>query len=82
MRTSLKLLVLPGLLLLAGCQSLGSWSANDDRGALIDDPWSGEVGTVARTEHPIEKVQDPLGIRNIFSSEKARQIERNVGVGD
>jgi len=70
-----------------GCQSMGG------RGALfqnsggrenpkVDDPWIKDTGDIARGEHPPEEVHDPLGLRNIFTSEKAREIERNVGVGD
>ena len=45
------------------------------------DPWIQEAGTVARTEHNVETVNDPLKLRNVFMSSKARDIERNLGVG-
>ena len=47
-----------------------------------DDPWVREAGSFARATHPSERVDDPLGLRKYFTSEKAREIERNVGVGD
>lgn len=74
-----------------GCQSMwGSnrWANSGPRAThgrddpAIDDPWVADAGNIARTEHPPEEVRDPLGLRNIFTSEKAREIERNVGVGD
>lgn len=46
------------------------------------DPWIQDVGTYARSEHQREPVYDPLKLRNIFMSEKARDIERNLGIGD
>lgn len=46
------------------------------------DPWIHDAGTVARAERDIEPVYDPLGLREIFTSSKAREIERNLGVGD
>jgi hypothetical protein len=78
-----------GLLLLgttSGCQTMWSpklaksFSATDGRHKPSTDPWITEAGTVARTEHPTDKVDDPLGLRKIFVSEKAREIERNCGV--
>jgi len=70
-----------------GCQSLASSNpmlrashGRDD--PKVDDPWIKDAGDIARTEHPSEEIHDPLGLRNFFTSEKAREIERNVGVGD
>ncbi|SFI00572.1 hypothetical protein [Planctomicrobium piriforme] len=78
------------LLLLAcgcclGCQSLpgGPGTANTrGRENPTEDPWVQSAGDIARTEHPAEEVRDPLGLRKYLTSEKAREIERNVGVGD
>lgn len=72
-----------------GCQSM--WGSSRMAGPrathgrddpTVDDPWVQNAGNIARNEHPREEVHDPLGLRNIFTSEKAREIERNVGVGD
>jgi len=79
-----------GMLLLLfslGCQSLAGSNpmlrASHGRDEpKVDDPWVDEAGEIARTEHPAEEIHDPLGLRNFFTSEKAREIERNVGVGD
>jgi hypothetical protein len=70
----------------SGCQTM--WSSRlakslkptDGRHQPATDPWITEAGTVARTEHPTDKVDDPLGLRKIFVSDKAREIERNCGV--
>lgn len=68
----------------SGCQSvLGSRAL---RTAATEeekqDPWIRSAGDIARTEHTYEEVRDPLGLRKYFTSEKAREIERNVGIGD
>lgn len=76
------------LLLLAttqGCQSLVGSKATAvaaQEGSGKDDPWVRSAGDIARTEHTYEEVHDPLGLRKYFTSEKARSIERNVGIGD
>ncbi|MEW4487126.1 hypothetical protein AB1L42_03545 [Thalassoglobus sp. JC818] len=46
------------------------------------DPWVQDAGTIARAEHQPEPIHDPLKIRDFFVSSKARDIERNLGVGD
>jgi len=81
---------LAGILLMTlsvGCQSMwGSRSMARNTGGRenpkVDDPWIREAGDIARSEHPPEEINDPLGLRKYFTSEKAREIERNVGVGD
>lgn len=91
MRTPSSIFLCLALIAAAGCQSLGgsnAWSNKGPRATggrdnpVSDDPWIREAGTIARTEHPAEEVNDPLGLRNFFTSEKAREIERNVGVGN
>ncbi|WP_437229376.1 hypothetical protein SH661x_001408 [Planctomicrobium sp. SH661] len=78
--------ILACLLLLTslGCQTMWgvSQASHGREDPAIDDPWIESAGNIARNEHPPEKVYDPLGLRNVLTSEKARQIERNVGVGD
>lgn len=44
------------------------------------DPWVSQAGTEARKHLPREKTNDPLGLRNIFMSEQARDIEHNLGI--
>jgi len=83
------------VILCAGCQSsflpapftqiVGYRSGNGERENPADqssDPWVEDVGTVARQEHNIQKIVDPLKLRNVLMSSKARSIERNLGIGD
>lgn len=78
-------------LMLSGCVSpmglhtagRGLKSSSGAREAPVSgDPWVEDAGSFARVEHTREEVRDPLGLRDFLTSEKARQIERNVGVGD
>jgi hypothetical protein len=87
MRTFSICLVLACGIATAGCHSLVDALRTGDSGGsrenpIPTDPWVQEAGTEARTEHPPETIRDPLGLRDIFTSEKAQEIERNVGVGD
>lgn len=73
---------------MVGCQSfssnrLGLFSApgRENPADAPSDPWINDAGTIARTEHPAEEINDPLKLRNIFMSQQARDIERNLGVG-
>ncbi|MCA9075711.1 MAG: hypothetical protein KDA93_11805 [Planctomycetaceae bacterium] len=43
------------------------------------DPWVQEVGVEARGHQTKEQANDPLGLRNVFMSQKARDIESNLG---
>ena len=79
------------LLLSVGCtlhNGTGKfWNAmrfrdDDHPGDSKGDPWVQSAGEFTRKEHTPEKVHDPLKLRNIFMSEQARSIERNLGVGD
>lgn len=85
MRTQLVVFVALLGLSSVGCQSM--WPGKAMRTARhdtpeSDDPWIRSAGDIARTEHTYEEVQDPLRLRKYFTSDKAREIERNVGVGD
>ncbi len=51
-----------------------------DPTAQSGDPWVQSAGVEARGDRPKEIVNDPLHLRNIFMSEKARDIERNMGI--
>lgn len=44
-----------------------------------DDAWITQAAEEARGDRPREKEPDPLGIKPLFVSEKARSIERNLG---
>jgi hypothetical protein len=46
------------------------------------DPWVDGAGDYARKIHPAEEVNDPLHLREVFRDDKARSIERNLGVGN
>lgn len=83
------------VVLCAGCQSTflprpfsqtvgyrESNSARENPANQSSDPWIEDVGTVAREEHNPQKILDPLKLRNIFVSSKARDIESNLGIGD
>ena len=62
---------------LAGCAaaSRGYVDPTDEKSAK----WVGEAGREARAGMQRESSTDPLGLRNVFMSEKARDIERNLG---
>ena len=77
----------------SGCQSLSSVQSGfaqsllpnggrENPGDDAGDPWIHDAGTIARSEHTAEEVNDPLGLREIFMSRRARSIERNLGVGE
>ncbi len=51
----------------------------NDPTSASGDPWVQSAGVEARGERPMTQANDPLGLRNVFMSEKARDIERNVG---
>lgn len=82
------------LVLVAGCQSAfsqrlkqtftyrGGQSSRENPADEPSDPWINDAGNVARTEHPSEEINDPLNLRQYFMSQRARDIERNLGVGE
>ena len=96
MRSLLTTLTFCGLLSCsAGCTSLNSMqgmvsrtaaylkptSADDwDPGSETSDPWIQKAGAEARGNRPVEHEPDPLGLKQIFMSNKARDIERNMGI--
>lgn len=51
-----------------------------DPGSESSDPWVQQVGATARGHRPVEREPDPLGLKKYFMSEKARDIERNMGI--
>ena len=57
-------------------ESFDGW----DPGSETGDPWVQQAGAEARGNRPVEKEFDPLGLKKIFMSEKARDIERNMGI--
>ncbi|MCA9024046.1 MAG: hypothetical protein KDA86_02415 [Planctomycetaceae bacterium] len=44
------------------------------------DPWVQEAGAEARVNHPREKDPEPPWMRNFLMSQKARDIESNLGI--
>lgn len=94
-RARWALVCIAGLSLLHGCRAMQTMrgmaqqtfqafrptSAHyDDPTASSGDPWVQQAGVEARGDRPKETANDPLGLRNIFMSEKARSIERNMGI--
>ncbi|WP_417851172.1 hypothetical protein [Thalassoglobus sp.] len=82
------------VVLCAGCQSSFSspftqivgyrntGSARENPADQTSDPWIQEAGDITSAEHDEILVNDPLKLRKIFVSPKARDIERNLGVKD
>lgn len=56
--------------------SMDGW----DPGSEASDPWVAEVAAEGRGNRPIEKEYDPLGLKKYLMSDKARDIERNMGI--
>lgn len=46
------------------------------------DPWIQQAASEGRREYAVEKANDPLGLRKYVMSDRAREIERNVGIID
>ena len=94
MSTRLFAALLLALVFTSGCQSAfsqrlrhaftyrGSDSFRENPADQPSDPWINDAGSVARTEHPAEEINDPLKLRQYFMSQRARDIERNLGVGE
>jgi hypothetical protein len=55
-------------------------SGYSDPAEMSGDPWIQRAGVEARGNRPRERSYDPLGLRNLFMSEKALDIERNMGI--
>lgn len=51
-----------------------------DPGSETSDPWVQQAGAEARGHRPVEKEYDPLGLKKYLMSDKARDIERNMGI--
>lgn len=89
MRRALLTTMLLSLLgLQPGCSLMRNWASRavPNPGEYADhtndsnDPWVRAVGEEGRGGRPREKVDDPLNLRNMFTSEKSRDIERNLGI--
>ncbi|MBT5021169.1 hypothetical protein OAF42_00150 [Planctomicrobium sp.] len=57
-------------------------SARENPAGQTSDPWIQDVGKYTREEHGEQEVVDPLKLRNFFMSQKAQDIESNLGVGN
>ena len=77
--------------LIAGCTSFREhalWNAKKafsnpdyvDTTEMEDETWITEAAETGRKGRTVEESIDPLNLREIFMSEKARSIERNVGI--
>lgn len=86
---SLLILLAVVTLCSSGCTSLPRrwlWSATpstanyDDSTDDSSDPWISAAAREGRREHTEEKVNDPLGLRKYTMSQKARDIEGNLGI--
>ena len=94
MRRLLSGLLLPAIAIsaLVGCASMQSSTnkmvsafksvAEDNPADEPSDPWINETGSYTSAIHPTEPVNDPLKLRNVFMSQRARDIERNLGVSE
>jgi hypothetical protein len=51
-----------------------------DDGTDSSDPWIAEGASEGRAEFTKEKEADPFGIKPLFMSQKARDIEKNLGI--
>lgn len=58
-----------------------SQSARENPADQSSDPWIQDMGKITHEEHATQEVNDPLKLRNVFMSDKARDIERNLGIG-
>lgn len=51
-----------------------------DTTEMPDEEWITDAGATGRAGRTVETSNDPLNLRELFMSEKARSIERNVGI--
>jgi hypothetical protein len=92
---SFALLLTAGLVALPGCAAMNSMKTAaaetvetfrpgthgyHDATAESSDPWVQEVGDQARGHQTKEKDADPEWMRNFLMSQKARDIESNLGI--
>ena len=59
-------------------ESLDEANPADDPG----EPWIAAAANEGRIEQKAESANDPLHLRQIFMSNKARAIENNVGIAE
>ena len=71
------LLIAAVLFLSAGCQT--GFRNYADPTSQESEKWISEAGSEARRGRPVDKEFDPLGLRDVLMSQKARDIERNLG---
>jgi hypothetical protein len=88
MRGVLAGLMVLMLLMQFGCQSFRNGLARafpdhkgyDNGTDDTSDPWIAEAGVEGRSEFKTEKEADPFGWRPLLMSQKARDIEKNLGI--
>lgn len=73
---------------IVGCTQADQWTISkmlsnpgyDDGDERKTADWVENAGSEARQGRMVEKQLDPLGLREIFMSDKARSIEKNLGI--
>ncbi len=84
MNRCLCLFLLTASLGLGGCTTvsrmIGPTTDYEDPTEMTSDPWARAAAEEGRRGFARETVNDPLNLRQYFMSEKARSIERNVGI--
>lgn len=87
MRAPVSCLLLAALVLQAGCSTTRGRlarmlpaSEDYDDGTDSSDPWIAEAGSTGRAEFQSVKEPDPFGWKPLFMSQKARDIEKNLGI--
>jgi hypothetical protein len=69
-----------------GCTATRDWlnslNENDDPAVRHEDEWVEQTGLEARGDRPREMSTEPRWFREFTMSERARSIERNVGIYD
>jgi len=84
----MKLAVVSAALSLAGgCASTEGMSLFKNRDYKdptdgADDPWTAQAGAEGRGGRPKEKSEDPRWLRELTMSDRAREIENNLGISD
>lgn len=71
----------------SGCSASSQWTmaklwsnpGYSDGTAEVEE-WVEDAGAEGRAGRPVETELDPLGLKQIFRSEKALSIERNLGI--
>lgn len=71
----------------SGCTSSGGLALFKNRDYAdptegSDDPWMSTAGEEGRRGRPKEKSEEPRWLRELTMSDRAREIENNLGISD